>query len=62
MDTEAEKTQDQNEGTAVLQSNQGQTGVTGQTEVTDINSLTIPGDKRTLNSPLEGSLPKKRPR
>jgi hypothetical protein len=61
MDTEAEKSQDQIEGTVTLQSNQGQAGVAGQAEVAD-NSLAVPGDKRPLTSPLDGSLPKKRPR
>lgn len=43
-----------------MQMDQGQTGVGGQGENTD--SLSVPGDKRVMTSPVEGSLPKKRPR
>lgn len=60
VENEADQLQSQGEGPTAMQTDQGQTGVGGQGEVTD--SLSVPGDKRMMTSPIEGSLPKKRPR
>ncbi|XP_062578249.1 transcription initiation factor TFIID subunit 3-like, partial [Saccostrea cucullata] len=61
LDNETEKSNDQGEGSA-MQVDQGQNGVGGQAEVTEGSNLIVPGDKRPMTSPVEGGLPKKRPR
>lgn len=59
VDNETDQSQSQAEGLTAT-TDQGQPGVGGQAEVADGSNLTVPGEKRVMTSPLEGSLPKKR--
>ena len=59
VDNETDQSQSQAEGLTAT-TDQGQLGVGGQAEVADGSNLTVPGEKRVMTSPLEGSLPKKR--
>lgn len=60
VDNETDQSQSQAEGLTATTTDQGQPGVGGQSEGADGSSLTVPGEKRVMTSPLEGSLPKKR--